>query len=145
MVCTPVQRCTSFLALRVKPEIWTYPRASPVGYTSMADNSGPFAKAEPDKRPRSTTATVVRQNGTQQTKNLDDAILPRHRFALPHEEAATKGGFTYLANRGIDSEAIISPIPFATKVLTHTCLSSPCAFAGELLRDGCLCRMSRNR
>jgi hypothetical protein len=32
---------------------------------------------------------VVRQNGTQQTKNLDDAILPRHRFALPHEEAAT--------------------------------------------------------
>jgi hypothetical protein len=94
MDSTPVQRCTSFFAFRVKPEIWTYARASPVGYTSIADNSAVFAKAEPDQRPRSTTATVVRQNGTQQTKNLDDAILPRHRLLYSIEEAATKGGFT---------------------------------------------------
>jgi hypothetical protein len=75
---------------------------------------------------------VVRQNGTQQTKNLDDAILPRHRFALPHEEAATKGGLTYLVDRGNDSEAITSPIPFATKDLNPYFLSFPLCFAGEL-------------
>jgi hypothetical protein len=82
--CPTVHRCTSFFPLRVKPEIWTYARESPVGYTSIADNSGAFAaKADPDKRPRRTTATAVRQNDTLQTKYLDDAILPRHRFALP--------------------------------------------------------------
>jgi hypothetical protein len=60
---------------------------------------------------------VARQNDTLQTKYLDDAILPRHRFALPHEEAATNGGFTEWLTGGTDSEAIIYPIPFATKVL----------------------------
>jgi hypothetical protein len=70
----------------VKPEIWTYACESPAGYTSIADNSGTLAaEADPDKRPRSKTATVVRQNDT--LKYLDDVILPRHRFALPHEEA----------------------------------------------------------
>ena len=112
----------------MKPEIWTYACESPVGYTSIADNSGAFAaKADPDKRPRSKTATVVRQNDTLQTKYLDDAILPRHRFALPHEEAT--GDLIEWLTGGTDSEAIISPIPFATKVL---CTLSPRAWLRDL-------------
>jgi hypothetical protein len=70
---------------------------------------------------------VVRQNDT--LKYLDDTILPRHRFALPHEEAT--GEFTEWLTGGTDSEAIISPIPFATKVLytlsSHALFRDPSA------------------
>ena len=109
MVCPAVQRCTSFFGFKTKPVIWTYPCPPAVGYTSIADNSGIFAKTGSDKRTRSTTATVERQNNTFTPKYLDDAIHPRHRFALLHEEAATKRGFI-MAKGGADSEAITSPL-----------------------------------